>query len=146
MIEARFDSSEVHALVKDLRKIEGGKLITKELRKELKAAAAPIAAQVKANASWSKRIPRAVSVGTSFTARRTGVFIRVNAKKAPHARPLENRGKTGNFRHPVFGDRKRWVSQPARPFLFSAAGRNMPQVEQAAVRAVDRAARAAGFR
>lgn len=145
-MEARFDSSEVRALVKDLRQVEDGKLITRELRRELKVAAAPIAAQVKAGASWSKRIPRAVSVGTSFSARRTGVFIRVSAKKAPHARPLENGGKTGTFRHPVFGNRERWVSQPARPFLFATVQARMPTVEQAAVQAVDKAARAAGFR
>lgn len=144
-MNVRFDASETRALVKDLRKLEGGKQITAALRKNLKAAAEPIKGQVKSNASWSSRIPGAVSVGTSFTSRRTGVFIKVNSKRAPHARPYENGGKAGSFRHRVFG-RDVWVSERARPFLFQTAQRRMPDVEEAAGKAVQEAARAAGFR
>lgn len=145
MVQPKFDSAETRKLVADLKKLEGGKPLMAALQKKLKAAADPIAGQVKGNASWSSRIRGAVSVGTSFSKRNTGVFIKVSAKKAPHARAYENKGKSGTFRHRVFG-RDVWVSQAARPFLFSQAERNMPQVVEAAGRAVDEAARSAGFR
>jgi hypothetical protein len=135
----------VHALVKDLRQLEDGKQQAAALRRRLKAAADPIRAQVRANASWSRRIPGAVSIGTKFTKRSTGVFIKVNSKRAPHARPLENNGQPGTFRHPVFG-RDVWVVQRARPFFFADTARHMPQVEQAAIEAINDAARAVGFR
>lgn len=145
-VEVRFDPDEVRALVRDLKQLEGGKQITAALRKNLKAAADPIKRQVRGNASWSTRIPAAVAIGTAFTTKRTGIFIRVNAKKAPHARPFENSGRPGSFRHPVFGNREVWVQQQARPFFFNETASHMPQVEQAAADAVDEAAKAAGFR
>jgi hypothetical protein len=144
-VEVKFDAAETRALVKDLKQLEGGKGITAALRKNLKAAAGPIAADVKAGYGWSSRIPGAVSVGTAFTAKRTGVFIKVNSKRAPHARPFENGGKPGSFRHPVYG-RDTWVSQAARPTIFPRTQRRMPDVETAAGKAVEEAARAAGFR
>lgn len=145
-VEVTFDPAEVRQLVRDLRELEGGRAITAALRKNLRAAADPIKAQVQANASWSSRIPSAVAIGTAFSAKRTGVFVRVNSKKAPHARPLENSGQAGTFRHPVFGNTDTWVAQQARPFFFDQAERNLPQVERAAAAAVDEAARTAGFR
>jgi hypothetical protein len=144
-VEVKFDPAETRALVKDLKQIEGGKEITAALRKNLKAAAGPIAADVKAGYGWSSRIPGAVSVGTSFSKKATGVFIKVNSKRAPHARPFENGGKSGTFRHRVFG-RDVWVSQAARPSIFPRTEKRMPDVEEAAGRAVEEAAKAAGFR
>jgi hypothetical protein len=144
-VEVRFDPAEVRALVRDLKELEGGKKLQADLRKNLKAAAEPIKQQVKANASWSTRIPAAVAIGTAFTTKRTGIFLRVNAKKAPHARPLENDGRAGTFRHPTWGTEP-WVSQPARPFFFNETASHMPEVEEAAGEAVEETARSAGFR
>lgn len=144
-LEVRFDADEVRALVRDLKQLEGGKQLTTELRKNLKQAAEPIKSQVKSNASWSRRIPAAVAIGTAFSAKRTGIFIRVNANKAPHARPFENNGGGGTFRHPVFGG-PAWVAQQARPFFFNETASHMPEVEEAAAEAVETAAKAAGFR
>lgn len=148
----QLDESELRTLVKDLKELEGGKKLTTALRKNLKAAADPMAQQVKSNASWSTRIPGAVGVQVRFTAKRVGVSVFVNRKKAPHARPIENDGKSGTFRHPVFGRTKRrgkryvTATQPARPFFFNEMARHMPEVEKAAVEAIEEAARAAGFR
>lgn len=144
MVDVKFDPGEVRALVKDLKTLEGGKQITAELRKGLKSAAMPIVRQTQGAASWSSRIPSAISAGTAFSAKRTGVFIKVNSKRAPHARAYENAGKGGTFRHPVFG--KGWVSQPARPFFFKTAAGRMPDVEQAVGEVVDQAMSSAGFR
>lgn len=144
-LDVQVDAGDLRALMQALKEMEGGKPLAAALRKGLRSAAEPIKRQVQGNASWSSRIPGAVSIGTAFSARRTGVFLRVNAKKAPHARPFENDGKGGTFRHPVFGT-DTWVTQSARPFFFPEALRHLPEVEEAAAKAVDEAARAAGFR
>jgi hypothetical protein len=144
-VEVRFDPEEVRALVKDLKTLEDGKKQVAALRRKLKDAAGPIERQVKANAAWSSRIPAAVAIGTAFTTKRTGVFIKVNKNKAPHARPLENYGKPGTFRHPTWGTEP-WVAQPSRPFFFRETERHLPEVEKAAAEAVEEAAKQSGFR
>lgn len=100
------------------------------VRPALKKAGAILADRARSNASWSTRIPAAITVQTSFRKDREKVQVRVNAKKAPHARPYEGiTSRSGSFRHPVFGDGNRrgshdysvWVSSPTRPFLLPAA-------------------------
>lgn len=105
--------------------------LRKELRPKLRAAAQVIVTDMKARAGYSTRIPGAIGMTVSFSGRGRGggVNIRVNANRAPHARLLErgnDGGRTGSFRHPVFGDTDTWVSQPTRPFFFPAifAGRD----------------------
>lgn len=140
------DQDELRKLVADLKALEGGKKQVAALRKNLTAAAQPMKRQVQANASWSSRIPGAVGVQVRFTAKKVGVSVFVSRKKAPHARPIENSGRPGEFIHPLFGDQSNPVRQPARPFFFAEMAGNMPEVERACVAAIDEAARRAGFR
>jgi hypothetical protein len=121
LVELHVEAKELQTLFFQLKAMEGSLQV--ELRRGIREAAAPMVAAVKANASWSSRIPGAVSAKPSFTAKRAGVTIQVNAKAAPEARPLENQGKGGTFRHPVYGHRNNWVDQAARPFFFSAVER-----------------------
>ena len=120
--------------------------IRRELRPALRRVAQPVLRQAKVNASWSTRIPGAIRISTSFSRRTAGVAITVSARKAPHARPFENLGRTGNFRHPLFGDRERWVSQAARPFLFPAVAAADPELVRETGRVVAEVARKHGFR
>jgi hypothetical protein len=127
--------AEIRVLIKDMKKIPPD--LRKQLRPALRKGAEPILADAKIRAGWSTRIPRATRIATTFTKKRAGVAIRTSAKKAPHARPYENLGNAGTFRHPVYAlPRKRemvygreipgafnktaWVPQSARPFLFPA--------------------------
>lgn len=144
-LDVVIDPQDLRGLMTALRQLEDGKVLAAALRKGLRNAADPIKRQVQANAAWSSRIPAAVAVGTAFSKKRTGVFLRVSSKKAPHARPFENDGSGGTFRHPVFGSGT-WVSQVARPFFFAETAQHMPEVERAALAAVDDAARQAGFK
>ncbi|MEV7804989.1 HK97 gp10 family phage protein [Microbispora sp. NPDC088329] len=120
--------------------------IRRELRPALSRVAKPVLAEVRANASWSTRIPGATRISSSFSRRSAGVAITVSGRKAPHARPLENLGRPGSFRHPVFGDRQRWVSQAARPFLFQAVAGADEELVRETGRVVEAAARKHGFR
>lgn len=141
------DPHEIAGFVRDMKEMEGGKKQVTALRKNLRAAAEPAAAQVRYNAgAWSSRIPAAVAVRVAFSAKRgAGVSVVVSRNKAPHARPFENFGSGGSFQHYTFGG-KPIVTEPARPFFFAEMEGVMPDVEKAALEAIDDAAKAAGFR
>lgn len=135
---------ELAQLVRDLGKLSPE--LRRQLRPKLRKAAEGVRDEARRGASWSTRIPPATRVRTSLSGGRTGVAVVVNAKKAPHARPYENGGKEGEFRHPVFGNRKVWVYQRARPFLFPAARAHRDDARRRVAEAVDEAARAHGWR
>jgi hypothetical protein len=120
--------------------------IRRELRPILRQVAEPVLAKARQNASWSTRIPGATRISVGFGRRSAGVAITVSSVKAPHARPLENLGRQGNVRHPLFGNRERWVSQRARPFLFPAMASADEALVRETGRVVDEVARKHGFR
>lgn len=118
------------------------KEIRKELRPAIRRAAEPIVSTAKAKASWSTRIPAAISLRVL----KRGVKIVVSRKKAPHARAYEGIGSDSvNFRHPVF-DRDVWVTQRTRPFLAPAIQQHRAEVRAAVAKVVEDAARRHGFR
>jgi hypothetical protein len=131
------------ALIADLGKIPPE--LRRHLRPAMRKAARPILADAKRRASWSSRIPGAISIRTSMSQRNPGVRLVVDAAKAPHARPFEGT-RGGQFRHPVWGNREVWVSQRARPFFFPAVYAHRDDVAREANSAVLAAARSAGFR
>jgi len=122
--------------------------VRKEIRKAVTEAGADLVADVKAAASWSKRIPAATYIRPNFTARSAGIRIVVNRRKAPHARPLEMGNGTGGstFTHPVFGNRDDLVKQPMHPFFFKTIDGKSKQVEGKFLDAIDKACRDAKFR
>lgn len=119
--------------------------VRRELRPALRKAAEGVRRDAQSNASWSSRIPAAIKVQTSLSARSGGVTLRVDSSAAPHARPYE--GLSGRvFRHPVFGDTDTWVAQHARPFLQPAVDAGRGDVIDAVGKAVDYVAARHGFR
>lgn len=109
-----------------------------ELQKEMRGVGAQVLGTARANASWSSRIPRALTLRTTF-GRTAGVQIVARSAVAPHARVLE--GITGNstFRHPVFGDTDWWVTQATRPYLVDAVLGHRDEVVRAAEAAIEAA-------
>ncbi|HEX4816702.1 MAG TPA: HK97 gp10 family phage protein [Nonomuraea sp.] len=144
MAEPSDPSEAIRLLHKDLGTIEPE--VRKKLRPALKAAAEPIVANAKVRASYSARIPRAITLSVRFSKRDPGVSMRVRRAVAPHGRALEGiRGNT-TFRHPVHGHRDRWVVQPTRSYLAPAAEAGMDGALAATVAVVDQVARDLGFR
>lgn len=137
-------NSELQQLVKDLGKIPPD--LRKALRPALKKAASPMLADAKRRAAYSTRIPKAIRIAVTYSKKTAGVRLIVNAKRAPHARTLENLGQRGTFRHPVFGDRETWVNQDARPFLFPAVFAHAPAISKAIDATVERVATEHGFK
>lgn len=121
-----------------------------ELRRGFRAAGGKALARAKASASWSSRIPGAISVRPLTGARSAGVFLRVNAAKAPHARAYEAIGSAGVggaarfFRHRVFGQDV-WVNEPTRPFMVPAVQASRDDAQHAALDAIQAAARVGRF-
>lgn len=116
------NSPDLRQLYVDLKNVPGN--LRAELRKGVVAAVKPVVTSVQAQASWSTRIPGAVKTKTSFAAKSAGVSVFVDSTIAPEAAPINNKGNTGDFRHPVFADARNqtrdgwtWVAQGAIPFF-----------------------------
>jgi hypothetical protein len=137
-------TAELKAFIGEFGKLP--KEIRDELRPKLRKTGQAALASVRAKAAWSTRIPRATRLSVSLAKSRPGLSIVVNRKKAPHARPHEHGGKPGTFRAPLFGNRRRWYSHRARPFLEPGARPHFERVDNEIRDAVDEAARKAGFR
>lgn len=119
--------------------------LRRALRPRLRAAGEITLAQAKANASWSRRIPAALSLQVSFAARNPGVAVVADSSAAPHARPLEGILRDP-FRHPLFGrDNVPWVTQAARPFLRPAARSTGARIVDEIESAIDDALTASGL-
>lgn len=117
-----------------------------ELRRGLRLVGASTLSSAKGHASWSTRIPGAITLRVSTSSRSAGIYLRVDSAKAPHARPFEGlSSRTGFFRHPVFGDTDVWVAQRERRFLLPAVLENRAGALRAAEDAITAAARAGRF-
>jgi hypothetical protein len=139
------DGEAFQRFQKDLRDMnrEVAKELNKKLRGVLREKVLPAA---QANASWSSRIPKAIKPQVTQKV----IALRVARGVAPHARPFEGlqTGMRGRkvFRHPVFGNREVWVSQPTRPFLAPAFLDNHDEAVKAASDAISEAAGQVGFK
>jgi hypothetical protein len=129
------DGREVISFSRQLQEVP--KELRSELRKRIRSAADVIKTAAQSNASWSSRIPGAISVRTGF-GRGSAVRVVVSAKRAPHARAFEGitQDGRGTFRHPVFG-RDVWVEQPTRPFLQPAVRQHQDRVVRDVQDAID---------
>lgn len=123
----RIGSGEITSFRKALQNVPAE--FRREVRPHIRRAADGLLQQVRANASWSTRIPAATRLKVSFTQRGGGISVITDSKAAPHARPLEggSQGRRGVNRHPVFG-RDTWVDQPTRPFFFPAVRQHEDRV------------------
>lgn len=112
------DTSQFELLLQQFR--DTPRELRPAIRRAVLGATAEFVGDVKADAAWSSRIPAAIRTTTSFAKRGAGVRVAVDRKKAPHARPYEGMAPGGNaayFRHPVYGNREKWVTQATRPFF-----------------------------
>lgn len=134
------DRAQLQLLIRDLGAIPPA--VNRTLRPAVLEAGRPVLMRMRANASWSTRIPGAISMRASGAS--AGVQFRVSAARAPHARPYE--GLSGSpFRAPLFGDREHWYPHAARPFFYRAVEAEADQVANRLGDAVMAAAEQHGF-
>lgn len=142
----KLPSEAIGQLASDLYKM--GIAGRRNLQGRMAALAGPLLADAQSRASWSHRIPGAMSVkGTTDTTRgRVGVQLRVSVAAAPHARAYEGLTGGNSFRHPLYGNREHWFTQRARPYAMPAVLAKGDAVGKALLDAFEAAAREAGFR
>ena len=134
---------ELQSLIRDLGAVPPA--VNRALRAGgMVRAGQPALQEVRRRAGWSSRIPGATTLSPS-TGSRPGVRIRTSAAKAPHARPYEHDGSPGVFRHPVYGNRRNWVPEEARPFFYSGVAAAADQVAEAVAEIVVGVAEQHGF-
>lgn len=104
------------------------------LRRGMRKIATPTLKKVRIAAGWSSRIPASTKLTTGLNKRFTGIRIETDRTKSPHARPYENYGRVGHYRHPVYADSSKdrklwtWVSAPARPYMYPTAVEDLPEI------------------
>ena len=130
------DTRGLQQLARDLRRSAPDSY--KALRGSLRVAVQPVVDDAKARAGFSKRIPATIRARIGSGA---SIKIVAGGPNAPDAAPLENKGQAGTFRHPVFGNREKWVNQPARPFLAPALDAHRDEIAAAIELAVYEAVR-----
>lgn len=155
-VEFTIEQKSLQDLSRRLMAEADGKKLRRDLGKELKRAAIPIVTHAKSNvmsmpssgggaagAPLRATIARQVKTQVRWSGRSTGVRIRVGRSKMP--RGFKNAPKRLNsargWRHPVFGDTDRWVTQQGRPSWFHEATRgHRTEVRKAIQRAMKAAA------
>jgi hypothetical protein len=121
------DTTDFKKFAKALRK--GAPQLALEMKNDIRAIGEVVAADARERASFSKRIPASVKVRVASTT----VSVVAGGKNAPDAEVFENKGKEGNFRHPLFGDKTHWYTQKAHPFLRPAVVAGGPAAGKAIV-------------
>lgn len=135
-VQVEIDARQLLTLNKHLKSLENGTMLSRSLRQGLREAAKPVLAEAKSRAAQaSSHIASTLSTSVSFTGKRSGVFITAKGSKMPSGHEklpalMENGGKQGTFRHPLFGNRNHWVNQPAHPFLHPALESKRGEIEQ----------------
>lgn len=134
---------ELNRFVREIGKMP--KDLAKQARPMMRRSGQEALAEAKSNASWSTRIPGATKLSVRFSKRFSGIAIVTNKNRAPHARPIENAGKTGTFRHRNFG-RNDWSVQRAQPFQAPVAKKWFLKIDREIGKVVDDVIRPYGFK
>lgn len=139
------------ALVRAIRAEADGKELRKELAKNMREALKPAAVEAKnaimamptsgimptapaLRTSIARKIRPEVKLGGRWSGARVKAFKTKNVRGFPNAPKRTNRA--GGWRHPVWGDREKWVQQEGKIDWFDDAfkgreGRYKEAVEQA---------------
>jgi len=139
------DVSDFHGMVRDLRRARPE--LSRSLRRRLRRAGLLVAVHAREIAEQhSKRIPPTIKVRVAGAT----VSIVGGSEDVPIG-PLFELGNTsrksaaaserGVFRHPVYGNRDRWVNQDMHPYLAPAVLEHLPEVEREVAAALDDTAR-----
>lgn len=141
-LDAQIDPRDFGRLMRGIRGFD--KSLSTALRKRLRAAAKPAVDEVKATllAAPSKggskdHLRRTLADGTKVsitTGKDAGITIVTSGAKLPAPRLAKAYNKQA-FKHPVFGNREVWVTEPGHPY-FGRVYRHRPQMRQAALQAL----------
>lgn len=133
------DTAVFQVNMRELRDLYGAvRIANPQIAGEIRGALRKGGEAVKLDASrraWSSssRIPGTLKVRTNGF----NVSVIAGGSGAPHAAAFEHLGRPGTFRHPVYGNRRVWVSQQAHPFLGPAFEAKQETLIREVIHAVD---------
>ena len=151
----RVEADQFRQVLADAKRFD--RELSKSLRRELRAAAKPMAQAAKdaalalpskgtGSTGLRRSLARSVTVQVSNSRRRAGVFIVAKASKMPAGqRTMPRAVRKGTWRHPVFGNRQVWVTQQGGDWFDGPISAKAPAAERAVKKALDDAERAIGF-
>lgn len=147
-IEVAINQSDLRDLVRDISKHGDAKAFRKELSSGMRAAVKPIVVKARAavrsqpggrkSTGLRADIARAVQMKVDMraTSERIGIRVRLDGSKLrshPKGIVAAYEG-VRPWRHPLFGNRDKWVTQPSRGFLTEVVeadrSRVMREIEQ----------------
>lgn len=118
--------------------------LQKRMRANIRDAARPVLADVKQSARSIPAQPgpptsglrRRMAAATGLRIRRDGVRIAVSETRMGSQRSLPRNMEKHSFRHPVFGNRDRWVVQAGHPWFYGTVRRHETSLRRAVLAAV----------
>lgn len=139
-IEMKVDARSFSELYRAVKVMDAA--LAASMRSRIRSATRPVATEVRASAlaSGLQKASNAVQSRQRYSRNTAVIQVRVNKAKAEYARP------GSSFRHPVFGNRTNWVSQPAQhQFFDKVVEANLANVVKELNKVWDDVAREAGF-
>lgn len=131
-MEFSVDQQALRLLARAMREESDGKQLRKDLTKELREALAPARSAVRSSImgmssagmsvgpSLRKSVAQRVAIQVRMSGKASGASLRT--RKTPNVRGFDNAPKRLNrrkaWRHPLWGDVERWVSQLGKPDWF----------------------------
>jgi len=147
------DSGDLRAVTRQLRTQADGKELVKELRTGLRGVLNPVRDEVKAayrampkgagrraKGSLGSQLARATRTEVRTSGKLAGARVRVDGRKMPtgaKSLPAYVEGYKRPWRHPVYGNRDVWVTQPARPRFDRIVERHEDDVTRAVEQVLD---------
>ena len=126
------DRGELQALGRALRSVEDGSAIRRRMARDVREAAKPAVARVRAaylagpsrtgHGTLRRSLARATTISARSTGRSAGVVISVKGRRMPDGMgrlPKLYEGEAGAWRHPTYG-RDPWQGQASRPTFYPA--------------------------
>jgi hypothetical protein len=143
-------AADLQALAKRIRTVADAKQVRRDLTKGLKDGTKPAVALVKTAAlalpdkpgnksrGLRKKMARVTNVQVRTSGRSAGVRVRLSRARMGDQAGMARVTNNGKWRHPVYGNRKAWVTQTSRRSWFDDANRRAaPQVRRAVKATID---------
>lgn len=99
--------------------------VHKQLRSRVRQAANVVRDDARTRAP-SARIAKTIRSSASGST----ATVKAGNPKVPEAALLEGDGTPGSFRHPLFGNKKKWYPQARQPYLHPALEANRETIER----------------
>lgn len=132
--------AELRRLIADFEALPAE--MRREIRPALRRAGAIVQREAQRRAGFSTQIPPHIKVSTQASGGGTGISVLLSPDAPPHARLYEG---PEDWWHPVYGNRRRWVKQRARPYFDPAITAKTDEVVEVFDDAIARAFASRGF-